>query len=143
MNKHVLLLCSMLIAFPAMAEENDHVVPPLPCSGVVESATEVMGKLYSIDTNLITVDILSVSKLENDTELTTRVLTTYQGHQCDMVWSTPTINTAIAFCAPELASLSCKTASPGQKRLDELARLRKIGKPADAKPRSTYMQPFP
>jgi hypothetical protein len=133
MNKRVLLFCSMLITFPAMAEENDHLLPPLPCLGVVESATDVMGKLYSIDSNLIAVDIQSVSKPENVTELTTRLLTTYQGHQCDMVWSTPTINTAIAFCAPELSSLSCNFASPHQKGLDELLRLRSIGKGAEDK----------
>ena len=143
MNKQVLLFCSMLCAFPAMAEENEHFLPPLPCSGVVESASYIMGKLYSIDTNLITVDVLSVSKLENNTELTSKVMTTYQGHQCDMVWSTPTINTAIAFCAPELSSLSCKAASPSQKELGELVRLKKMRKPADAKPGSSYVQPFP
>lgn len=133
MNKQVLLFCSMLCAFPAMAEENEHFLPPLPCSGVVESASDVMGKLYSIDTNRITVDIQSVSKLENDTELTSKVLTNYQSHQCEMVWSTPTINTAIAFCAPELVSLSCNFASPHQKGLDELVRLRSMDKGAEGK----------
>jgi hypothetical protein len=131
MNKHVLLFCSMLIALPAMADEN--VLPPLPCSGVVESATEVMSKMYSIDADQITVGIMGVSKLEKDTELTSHVLTTNRSSQCDMVWSTPTFKSAINFCAPELVSISCKPMSQEQKGLAELFRQRQLTKASQEK----------
>ncbi|WP_338924503.1 hypothetical protein V0M98_33350 (plasmid) [Pseudomonas silesiensis] len=146
MNKQVLLLCSMLLTMPAMAAESKSggphpIKPPITCFGVAESATFVMGGVYSVAPSSVTVDILDASKLESDSAVFTKVLTNQGGRECQMEWTTLVIGSVMA-CMPDLRSLSCKTVA-FDKTSEDLSQLRKLREAADAKQRANATQPFP
>jgi hypothetical protein len=118
MIKHVLLFCSMFMALPVMADKLEPIDLPPICSSAGHSASFVMANLYSVNPELVSVRIVSASKLSTAFEVVTMVQTNYRGEECQMEW-TSRVHEGVLACLPDLISLSCNTVNGNIRAADE------------------------
>jgi hypothetical protein len=124
MIKHVLLLSSLFIALPAMAEKPalpdtvDSIDLPVRCYSAGRLASYVMGNLYTVNPDLVSVRMVSASKLATSTDVISAVQASYRGEECQMEWASSVIGGSLS-CLPKLLSLSCKTVNANMQAADE------------------------